>query len=62
MFKLDELYFNILVTAEIAFSVGLIFSGDLDSGALITSTNLGNASAQNALKNKFYIYNIYFTL
>lgn len=45
-FILEELCFNIFVTAEIAFSVGFIFSFDLDSASFITSTNLGRASAQ----------------
>lgn len=38
-----ELNFNIFVTADMAFSVGLTFSGALLFGAFIISINLGIA-------------------
>lgn len=43
---LEELCFKIFVTADMAFSVGFMFSLDLESGSFITSTNRGRASAQ----------------
>lgn len=36
-----ELYFKIFVTAEMAFSVGLTFSGSLLPGAIINSIKFG---------------------
>jgi hypothetical protein len=42
----ELLYLSILVMAEIAFSVGLIFSGERDSGSVIISTRRGMASLQ----------------
>ena len=39
-------HFKILVTAEIAFSVGFMFSGSLELGACIISISLGIAVAQ----------------
>ena len=45
-FKLPAFHFKILVTAEIEFSVGFIFSGSLEPGAWITSTSLGIAVSQ----------------
>ena len=39
-------HFKILVTAEMAFSVGLIFSGSLEFGDWMISTNFGIAWAQ----------------
>ena len=45
-------HFKIFVTAEIAFSVGLMFSGSLELGAWMCSTNLGTAEAQIEAKKK----------
>lgn len=42
----ELLYLIIFVIADIAFSVGQTFSGDLLSGAIITSTKLGIIEAQ----------------
>ena len=44
----ELLNWRILVTADIAFSVGLMFSGWRDSGAEMTSTSSGTAVAQVA--------------
>ena len=40
-----------------AFSVGFIFSGERDSGSVITSTSLGTASAHAPVKEQTYQLN-----
>ena len=40
-FTLEPLYLQIFTTAEMAFSVALMFSGCLDSGCSITLTRRG---------------------
>jgi hypothetical protein len=49
----ELLYFSILVMAEIAFSVGLIFSGERDSGSVIISTRYGMASPHAPCRQKY---------
>jgi cytidine deaminase len=48
----ELLYFSILVMAEIAFSVGLIFSGERDSESVIISTKYGMASPHAPCRQK----------
>lgn len=48
----ELLYFSILVMAEIAFSVGLIFSGERDSGSVIISTRYDMASPHAPCRQK----------
>jgi cytidine deaminase len=49
----ELLYFSILVMAEIAFSVGLIFSGERDSGSVIISTRYGMASPHAPCRQRY---------
>ena len=48
---LDGAYLQILTTAEIAFSVGLMFFSSLDSGVSIDFTNKGMDSERKLFYN-----------